>query len=85
MVVVCLKLLIFEEPNVSGKSFISTIFLICEDVKLPDKLFKSAFPVVLVVVVVVVCLKLLIFEEPNVSGKSFISTIFLICEDVKLL
>ena len=83
MVVVCLKLLIFDEPNVSGKSFISTIFLICEDVKLPGKLFKSTFPVVLVVVVVVVCLKLLIFDDPNVSGKSFIFIILFICSEVK--
>ena len=83
VVVVCLKWLISLEPKVAGKSFISMILLICEEVNASGIFLKSTFPVVLVVVVVVVCLKLLIWFDPNVSGKSFISIIFLISEEVK--
>ena len=80
-----MKLLISLEPNVVGKSFISTILLISELVKADGIFLKSTFPLVLVVVVVVVvfCWKLLISLEPKVVGKSFISTIFLISELVK--
>ena len=78
--VVFFILLILDEPIVSGKSFISIIFLICDAVKAP-----GIFPVVCVVVVVVVCLKFLMSLEPKVAGKSFISTIFLTSEEVKAL
>ena len=76
-VVVCLKLLISEEPKVSGKLFKSIFpvvfvvvvvvvwlkLLISDDPNVSGKLFKSIFPVVFVVVVVVIWLKLLISDE----------------------
>ena len=85
VVVVCLKFLISLEPNVAGKSFISIIFWIVEEVNPVGIFVKSTFPVVWVVVVMVFCWKLLIVLDPIVSGKSFISTIFLISELVNVV